>query len=139
MTAAAMTYSSFCVPRPCVAAFRRADATAPLMAARMPIRTNVFMIVRRVLMPAELGGLRVAADGEDVAAEAAARREERHDERDADGDQHRDGDAGRDDQAALRDRDAVLLRVLRARSRPGVAVGDPDRAEHDRAADDPEQ
>ena len=64
MTAAAMTWSSTPVPRPFVAAFRRADVTAAATAASMPIRTKVFMIVSRVLMPARLGGLRVAADGE---------------------------------------------------------------------------
>ena len=42
------------------------------------------MIVRRVLMPAELGRLGVAADRVDVAAEPTARREDRHDDRDAD-------------------------------------------------------
>jgi hypothetical protein len=58
MTAAAMTYSSLCVPRLTVAAFRRADSTTPPTAARMPMITNVIMIVRLVLIPA-----RFAASG----------------------------------------------------------------------------
>ena len=37
---------------PFVAAFRRAEITTAAMAASTPMTMNVFMIVRRVLMPA---------------------------------------------------------------------------------------
>ena len=63
---------------------------------------NVFMIVQRVLMPARLGGVGVAAVGEDVAAEPASRGQERHEDRDADDDDERERDARLDLEAARR-------------------------------------
>ena len=51
MTAAEMTSSSFCTPRFVTAALRRAVWTAALRAHSMPMSTNVYMMVRRVLIP----------------------------------------------------------------------------------------
>ena len=85
---------------------------------------------------AQLGGLRVAADGVDVAAEPSPPGEVRHHEGHADQDHHRVGDAGRDLQPAGRFDDAVPFGVLAGElRRPGVAVGDPDRAEDDETTD----
>ena len=50
----------------------------------------------------ELRRFRVAADGEDIAAEARARGEEGHDDADAERDQHRDGEPVGDEQSAFR-------------------------------------
>ena len=77
MTAAAMTSSSFWTPRLVTAELRRAVWTAALIAARMPMRTNVFMIVAPDVDAAQLGRIGVAADRVDVAPEPAAGREDR--------------------------------------------------------------
>src|SRR6478736_3908205 len=81
--------------------------------------------------PAELGSLGVAADREDVSAEASASRQDRHDDGHADGDEDRVCDADR--------RVRALSELLGEGGRPVVAVGDPDRAEDGRDADDHER
>ena len=73
MTAAAITSSSFWTPRLVTAALRRAVEIAALIAHRMPIRTYVRDDRPADVDAAELGRLRIAADREDVAPEAAAR------------------------------------------------------------------
>ena len=65
------------------------------MAASTPISVKIFMVTQRGVDAGEFGRLRVAADGEDIAAEARARGEEGHDDADAERDQHRNGDAVR--------------------------------------------
>ena len=77
----------------------------------------------------QLRGLRVAADGVHVASEPAPRREEGHDDGDAERDEDRDRDPRRDDEPSRRDRDPVLGGVLLGECRgPRIAVGDPDGA-----------
>src|SRR5207248_6272603 len=72
-----------------------------------------------------------------VAAEASPRGNERHDQGNADHDQHRNGDAYWDLQATRWLRDVVRYGVLVGqRVWPEVVIGDPHRAENRRAADD---
>ena len=96
MTAAEMTSSSFCTPRLVTAALSRAVWTAALTAHSTPIRTNVSMIVRRVLMPPSSAAFGLPPYGVHVAAEAPAPGEVGHQQRDDDQDHDRVGDAGRD-------------------------------------------
>ena len=71
----------------------------------------------------KLGCFRIAADRINVAAEARSRREEGHCHADADRDQNRNGDAMGDEQAALRKRDMIRLRIAaHAAGRPGIGV-----------------
>ena len=84
MTAAAITSSSFWTPRLVTAALRRAVWIGGADRAQ-----DAHQHERRHDRPADvdaaqLGRLGVAADGEHVAAEAAARRDERHDQRHGD-------------------------------------------------------
>ena len=140
MTAAAMTCSSTPVPNPFVAAFKPRRGHGRRDGGEHAHRDERLHDRQPGVDPGQDRGLRVAADGVDVAPESASCREKRHDHGDADRDEDRDGDPGRDQQATRRDRDPVLERVrLRQRRWPGVAVGDPHRTGDGEAADDPER
>ena len=98
------------------------------------------MIVQRVLIPASSAASGLPPIGEDVATEAAPLGEERHEEPDPDHDHQRPWDARFDLQAARRFGDAPCRGELRGEARrPVVAVGDPDGAEDEPAADHAEQ
>ena len=136
ITAAAMTRSSASVPSELVAASRRAIDIAALTAVKSPISMNTFMITQRVFHAGEFGRFRIATDGIDVAAKARSRRKERHHHADADRNEDRNGNAVGDEQAALRKRDMVRLRVAAdAAGRPRISVENRDGREDQRAGD----
>ncbi len=83
---------------------------------------------------------RVAADREDIAAEAQAGGDEGHDDADDDGDQDRNGNAVGDVQAGFGPGNVVRFGIsLGDVDRPVIAVGDPDRAEDQHAAESAER
>ena len=93
MTAAAMTWSSAPVPKPLVAEFRRAVRMMALD-GRQHAHDDEGPHDRAARVDAgQLGRLRVAADGVDVAPEAPTVGEDGHEHGHADHDEHRVGDA----------------------------------------------
>ena len=81
ITAAAMTLSSVIVPVTLAPALRRAVMTIEARPQSRPISGEDLTVTRRGVDAGELGALRVAAQREDVAAEAVLAGHDGHDER----------------------------------------------------------
>ena len=89
MTAAAMTFSSVIVPVTLAPALSRAVMMIEATPAQEAHQREDLDDRPLDADAGELGALRVAADREDVAAEAVLAGDHRHDQRDRDEDQHR--------------------------------------------------